>query len=79
MTGRSPLDGQRMALDFMETAARRRLSVVGSTQARQEALSLFAIRSQLGSARGIERPSGDLGPTGLGPRAAVVSSGGIEG
>jgi glycerol-3-phosphate dehydrogenase len=67
MTGRSPLDGQRMALDFMECAARRRLSAVGPVQARQEALALSAVRAQLGTARGIERPPGDLGPTGLGP------------
>jgi hypothetical protein len=39
-------------------------------QAQQEALSLAALRSQLGSTRAIERPTGDLGPTGLGPRAA---------
>jgi glycerol-3-phosphate dehydrogenase len=70
MTGRSPLDGRRMALDFLETAARRRLSVVGPMQAQQEALSLAALRSQLGSTRAIEGPTGDLGPTGLGPRAA---------
>jgi glycerol-3-phosphate dehydrogenase len=68
LTGRSPLDGQRMALDFLETAARRRLSAVGPLQARQEALSLAAVRAELGSARGIERPPGDLGPTGLGPK-----------
>lgn len=71
MTGRSPLDGRRMALDFLESAARRRLSVVGPLQAQQEALSLAALRSQLGSTRGIERPTGDLGPTGLGPREAA--------
>jgi glycerol-3-phosphate dehydrogenase len=76
MTGRSPLDGQRMALDFLEAAARRRLSVIGPVQARQEALSLAAVRSQLGSSRGIERPSGDLGPTGLGPRLAVTNGSG---
>jgi glycerol-3-phosphate dehydrogenase len=72
MTGRSPLDGQRMALDFMEATARRRLSAVGPIQARQEALLLAAMRAQVGSARAIERPSGDLGPTGLGPAAAVL-------
>jgi glycerol-3-phosphate dehydrogenase len=76
MTGRSPLDGQRMALDFLESAARRRLSVIGTVQARQEALSLATIRSQLGSTRAIERPPGDLGPTGLGPRAAPVAANG---
>jgi glycerol-3-phosphate dehydrogenase len=69
LTGRSPLDGQRMALDFLETAARRRLSAVGPLQARQEALLLSAVRAELGSSRGIERPPGDLGPTGLGPKS----------
>jgi glycerol-3-phosphate dehydrogenase len=71
MTGRSPLDGQRMALDFLETAARRRMSAVGPLQARQEALSLASIRSELGSARVIERPSGVLGPSGYGPPQSV--------
>ncbi|MEY4546380.1 MAG: hypothetical protein RL685_2575 [Pseudomonadota bacterium] len=64
MTGRSPLDGQRMALDFLETSARRRLSVLGPMQARQEALTLASIRAELGSVRPIERPSGVLGPAG---------------
>ncbi len=73
LTGRSPLDGQRMALDFLEGAARRRLSAVGSVQARQEALSIAAVRSQLGTSRGIERPSGHLGPTGLGPKATATA------
>jgi glycerol-3-phosphate dehydrogenase len=68
MTGRSPLDGQRMALDFLETAARRRIGAIGPLQARQEALALSAIRSELGTSRSVERPSGDLGPLGLGPR-----------
>ena len=65
-TGRSPLDGQRMALDFLETAARRRLSVLGPLQARQEALTLASVRAELGSARVIERPSGLVGPAGYG-------------
>jgi glycerol-3-phosphate dehydrogenase len=72
MTGRSPLDGQRMALDFLEAAARRRLSAVGPIQARQEALSLASIRAQVGTSRSIDRPSGDLGPTGLGPRTSTA-------
>jgi hypothetical protein len=58
-----------MALDFLEGAARRRMAAVGPLQARQEALSLASIRAELGSARAIERPSGNLGPTGLGPSA----------
>jgi glycerol-3-phosphate dehydrogenase len=68
MTGRSPLDGQRMALDFLESSARRRLGAVGPQQARQEALALATVRAELGTSRSIERPSGDLGPLGLGPR-----------
>jgi glycerol-3-phosphate dehydrogenase len=71
MTGRSPLDGQRMALDFLETAARRRMSAVGPLQARQEALSLASVRAELGSARVIERPSGVLGPSGYGPAQSI--------
>jgi hypothetical protein len=59
-----------MALDFLEAAARRRVSAVGPLQARQEALALASVRAELGSSRVIERPPGDLGPTGLGPRAA---------
>src|SRR5688572_29244052 len=78
LTGRSPLDGQRMALDFLETAARRRLSVLGPLQARQEALTLASIRAELGSTRSIERPSGVLGPAGysVGGRPVVGGGGG---
>jgi glycerol-3-phosphate dehydrogenase len=75
LTGRSPLDGQRMALDFLETAARRRLSVLGPVQARQEALTLASIRAELGSTRSVERPSGVLGPTGYGVGSGSVSGG----
>ncbi len=75
MKGRSPLDGQRMALDFLEMAARRRLSVLGPLQARQEALTLASIRAELGSGRSIERPSGVLGPTGYG----ISSNGSVSG
>src|SRR5690606_31705399 len=78
LSGRSPLDGQRMALDFLEGAARRRASVTGPMQARQEALALASIRAQLGTSRSLERPSGDLGPTGLGPRAPAEKRGGAE-
>ena len=48
MTGRSPDDARRMALNFLETAARRRLAAVGPLQARQEALALASLRSELG-------------------------------
>jgi len=74
MTGRSPLDGQRMALDFLESSARKRLGAVGPLQARQEALALATVRAELGSSRSVERPSGDLGPLGLGPRSAERSA-----
>jgi glycerol-3-phosphate dehydrogenase len=48
MTDRSPAEGRRLALRFLETATRRRLSVVGPDQARQEALALAALGSELG-------------------------------
>jgi glycerol-3-phosphate dehydrogenase len=48
MTGESPSAGRRSALDFLETAARRRLSVIGPAQARQEALGLASVRASLG-------------------------------
>ncbi|HWO10651.1 MAG TPA: glycerol-3-phosphate dehydrogenase/oxidase [Polyangiaceae bacterium] len=78
MTGRSPLDGQRMALDFLESAARRRLGAVGPLQARQEALALASIRAELGTSRSVERPSGDLGPLGLGARRSEAREGSDE-
>jgi glycerol-3-phosphate dehydrogenase len=48
MTERSPRDGHRLALGFLETASRRRVSIVSPLQARQEALQLAAVRSSLG-------------------------------
>jgi glycerol-3-phosphate dehydrogenase len=48
MTERSPLEGHRMAIDFLELGARRRAAAVGSVQARQEALTLAAARASLG-------------------------------
>ncbi len=48
MTERSPEHGRRLALDFLELGARRRVSAIGHDQARQEALSLAAVRSSLG-------------------------------
>lgn len=47
-TGRSPSEGQRMAIDFLASAARRRACAVGAVQARQEALSIAALRAELG-------------------------------
>lgn len=48
LTQRSPADGQRMAVEFLERAAKRRLTTLGPEQARQEALGLAAQRAQLG-------------------------------
>jgi glycerol-3-phosphate dehydrogenase len=48
MTEESPEEGRRLALDFLEAGARRRLSVVGAEQARQEALLLASVRASLG-------------------------------
>ncbi len=50
MTGRSPDDGRRMALQFLEGSARRRSAITGPEQARQEALGLAVIRAELGVA-----------------------------
>lgn len=47
-TGRSPDTGRQMALDFLTRAAQRRLSTLGPAQARQEALQLQVVRSELG-------------------------------
>jgi glycerol-3-phosphate dehydrogenase len=71
MTGRSPLDGQRMALDFLDWAARRRLSCIGPEQARQEVLLMAQVRAQLGDA---ERPARELGPLGLGASAGLAAT-----
>jgi glycerol-3-phosphate dehydrogenase len=48
MTGRSPEIGRRLALTFLESAAKKRVSALGSIQARQEALSLAVLRAELG-------------------------------
>lgn len=52
MTGRSPQDGVKMAVRFLQGAAARRLPAVGTEQARQEALALAALRSELGGVGG---------------------------
>jgi glycerol-3-phosphate dehydrogenase len=49
MTGRSPNAGLKSAQRFLEDAARKRAPVVGPVQARQEALTLAALRAHLGS------------------------------
>jgi glycerol-3-phosphate dehydrogenase len=48
MTDRSPGEGRRMALDFLELGRRKRAAVVGSLEARSEALALSSLRSALG-------------------------------
>ncbi|MBX3184360.1 MAG: glycerol-3-phosphate dehydrogenase/oxidase [Polyangiaceae bacterium] len=48
LTGRSPEVGRGLAVGFLERAARRRLSVLGPEQLRQEGLALAAQRAQLG-------------------------------
>ncbi|HEY4106793.1 MAG TPA: glycerol-3-phosphate dehydrogenase/oxidase [Polyangiaceae bacterium] len=53
-TERSPEAGQRMAIEFLAHAARRRAAAVGPAQARQEALALSALRAEIGS--GSEEP-----------------------
>ena len=60
MTSRSPDDGRRMALEFLESAAKKRISALGSEQARQEALLLSVLRAELGVGAPT-RPDGDNG------------------
>jgi glycerol-3-phosphate dehydrogenase len=52
MLGASPDDGRRMALDFLEAAARRRLAALGPEQATQEALAMAVLRAELGHPAG---------------------------
>lgn len=66
MTDRSPQEGLRMALAFLQGAARRRLPALGTEQARQEALALASLRSELGTrdeppppGTAVEAPEGD--------------------
>jgi len=54
--GRSPESGRMDALRFLESAARRRVSVVGPEQAGQEALALSAVRAELGTKSLAEEP-----------------------
>lgn len=49
-TGKSPAEGQAMALRFLRVAARRRSAAVGAGQARAEALGLASLRAELGPA-----------------------------
>lgn len=50
--GLSPARGLEMAVDFLDGAAARRRCAIGPEQARQEALSLASLRSELGLVRG---------------------------
>jgi glycerol-3-phosphate dehydrogenase len=50
MTGQSPQEGLRMTLDFLRSAAKRRLSGIGPEQARQEALAMALLRAEVGVA-----------------------------
>jgi glycerol-3-phosphate dehydrogenase len=47
-TGKSPEEGQRMALRFLHGAAARRAAAIGAEQARAEALGLATLRAELG-------------------------------
>jgi glycerol-3-phosphate dehydrogenase len=61
MTGGSPLDARRMALEFLNGARRRRAAAVGPLQARQEALALSVLRAELGLEDGRESTDGAEG------------------
>ncbi|HEX2879311.1 MAG TPA: glycerol-3-phosphate dehydrogenase/oxidase [Polyangiaceae bacterium] len=56
MTEQSPAAGQRMALDLVQFTQARRLSVLGPEQARQEVLTVQALRSQLPCGSSGEEP-----------------------
>ena len=47
--GLSPREGQRSALEFIDGAVKRRLSVVGPEQARQEALARAVLAAEVGA------------------------------
>ncbi|HLV69048.1 MAG TPA: glycerol-3-phosphate dehydrogenase/oxidase [Polyangiaceae bacterium] len=47
--GADPSEGPRLALEFVQGAARRRLPAITSDQARQEALALAAIQAEVGT------------------------------
>jgi len=59
MTERSPSEGLAMAHGFLAGAARRRAAAVTPDQARQEALTLAALRAELGSAPAGAEPRND--------------------
>jgi glycerol-3-phosphate dehydrogenase len=51
LTGRSPREGLALAHGFLSRARDRRAAAVGPDQARQEALSLAALRAEIGEPR----------------------------
>jgi glycerol-3-phosphate dehydrogenase len=55
MTDQSPAAGRRLALDFLRTAARRRMPVLGPEQAPQEALLYASVQASLGLSRGEDK------------------------
>jgi glycerol-3-phosphate dehydrogenase len=57
-TGRSPEQGLKMALEFLESAARRRACALGPDQARQEALAIAVLRCEIGLGPGQGRALG---------------------
>ncbi|HYQ14390.1 MAG TPA: FAD-dependent oxidoreductase [Polyangiaceae bacterium] len=63
-TGKSPSEGQAMAVRFLRTTARRRSAAIGPAQARSEALALASLRAELGAAA--DDPAEPSGPSGEG-------------
>jgi glycerol-3-phosphate dehydrogenase len=55
MTEQSPAAARRLALDFLRTAARRRMPVLGPEQAVQEALQYASVQASLGFSRGEDK------------------------
>jgi glycerol-3-phosphate dehydrogenase len=47
-TGKSPAEGLKMSLRFLQNSARRRAAAIGAEQARAEALTLASLRAELG-------------------------------
>jgi glycerol-3-phosphate dehydrogenase len=62
--GYPPELGQRLAADFLERAARRRLCAIGPEQARQEAFALAAQRAELGVERAVDGEARSAEPFG---------------
>lgn len=59
MTEQSPAAGRELAVEFLQATTRRRLTVVGPAEARQEAVALGSLRAQLpGNRRDAARREG---------------------